>query len=240
MNIPNDAEFDRLLRFALLDAQRADCSVIMDSDASALPPPQFTSNYLRWEAKLLKDPFRYAERQAQPMWRKALRAAVWLLVAAGVAVGGLWLNPSTRAWVEQYIFRRYEEVDEYEFQGDGNKTENLANIRPGYIPEGFEETQAVELAGDWYITYQNEMGDYIDFSVLAAVDGNFLGFDNEHSTRSEVTVSGMTGQLYTAISPEYNNRLMLSDENKGCIYFFASTIDTDTLIQMAKSLGAVS
>lgn len=239
MNLPNDAGFDRLLRFALLDAQRADLAAIMAEDAAVLPPPRFSPGYLRWEAKLLNDPFGFAKKRARPVWQKALRAAVWLLVAASVTLGGLWLNPSTRAWVEQYVLRRYEEVDEYRFQGDSDHAGDLGTIRPGYVPEGFVETQAVELAGDWYITYQNEAGNYIDFSVLAAADGKALVFDNEHSTRSEITVNGWNGQLYTASSSKFNNYLVLSDENRGCIYFFTSNMATDTLIQMAESLGAV-
>lgn len=239
MDIQNDAQFDRILRFALLDAQRADLAAIMDADADALPTPPLSPRYLRWEARLLNDPFGFAKKRIRPMWQRALRAAVWMLVAAGVALGGLWLTPSTRAWVEQYIFRRGAVVDEYRFQGDGKETEGLGKIRPGYVPEGFVETEASEFMGDWHVTYQDERGSYIHFSVLAAVDGKNLSFDNEHSILSDITVNGWRGQLYTATSSAFDDYLVLSDENMGCIYFFSSNTGTDVLIQMAETIGAV-
>ncbi|MEL4861779.1 DUF4367 domain-containing protein [Pseudoflavonifractor phocaeensis] len=225
--------FDALLRAALLEAQRLDWAGVLEGP---LPEPAFSRRYLRRREALLQNPFPVL----RPLWQRALRAAVWMLVAAGIALGGLWLNPSTRAWVEQVIFHRYPEVDEYRFSGDPEDVGDLGNIRPSYVPDGFVETEALELMGNWYITYQNEAGVYIDFSVIAAADGSFLGFDNEHSTHSEITVNGMKGELYTAVSSEYENYLLLSDENKGCIYFFSSKAGTETLIQIAESLGAVS
>lgn len=225
--------FDALLRAALLEAQRLDWAGVLEGP---LPEPAYSRRYLRRREALLQNPFPVL----RPLRQRALRAAVWMLVAAGIALGGLWLNPSTRAWVEQVIFHRYPEVDEYRFSGDPEDVGDLGNIRPSYVPDGFVETEAVELMGNWYITYQNEAGFYIDLYVIAATDGSSLLFDNEHSTRSDITVNGMRGQLYTATSPEFSNRLILSDENRHCVYSLSSTIGTDILIQMAKSLGAVS
>lgn len=233
MSVNQSERFDALLRAALLEAQRLDWAGVLEGP---LPEPAFSRRYLRRREALLQNPFPVL----RPLWQRALRAAVWMLVAAGIALGGLWLNPSTRAWVEQVIFHRYPEVDEYRFSGDPEDVGDLGNIRPSYVPDGFVETEALELMGNWYITYQNEAGVYIDFSVIAATDGNLLGFDNEHSTRSEITVNGMSGQLYTATSSEFSNHLILSDESRHCVYFLTSTVGTNTLIQMAESLGAVS
>lgn len=225
--------FDALLRAALLEAQRLDWAGVLEGP---LPEPAFSRRYLRRREALLQNPFPVL----RPLWQRALRAAVWMLVAAGIALGGLWLNPSTRAWVERVIFNRYPEVDEYRFSGDPEDVGDLGNIRPSYVPDGFVETEALELMGNWYITYQNEAGFYIDLYVIAATDGSSLLFDNEHSTRSDITVNGMRGQLYTATSPEFSNRLILSDENRHCVYSLTSTVGTDILIQMAESLRAVS
>ena len=225
--------FDALLRAALLEAQRLDWAGVLEGP---LPEPAFSRRYLRRREALLQNPFPVL----RPLWQRALRAAVWMLVAAGIALGGLWLNPSTRAWVERVVLHHRAEIDEYRFSGDPEDVGDLGNIRPGYVPDGFVETEALELMGNWYITYQNEAGFYIDLYVIAATDGSSLLFDNEHSTRSDITVNGMRGQLYTATSPEFSNRLILSDENRHCVYSLSSTIGTDILIQMAESLGAVS
>lgn len=222
-------QFDAVLRSALLEAQRLDWGPVLEGP---LPEPAFSRRYLRRREALLKNPFQIV----RPLWRKALRAAVWLLVAAGVALGGLWLNPSTRAWVEQYIFQRFEEVDEYRLSGDPANVGDLGNIRPGYVPDGFVETEALERAEDWYITYENGDGTSVTFYVMAAADGSSLLFDNEHSLLTDVTVNGWKGHLYSAISPEYSNYLVLFDEYRHCLYFFSSTIPANTLIQMAESI----
>lgn len=225
--------FDAFLRAALLEAQRLDWAGVLEGP---LPEPAFSRRYLHRREALLQNPFPVL----RPLWQRALRAAVWMLVAAGIALGGLWLNPSTRAWVERVVLHHRAEIDEYRFSGDPEDVGDLGNIRPSYVPDGFVETEALELMGNWYITYQNEAGFYIDLYVIAATDGSSLLFDNEHSTRSDITVNGMRGQLYTATSPEFSNRLILSDENRHCVYSLSSTIGTDILIQMAESLGAVS
>lgn len=222
--------FDALLRAALLEAQRLDWAGVLEGP---LPEPAFSRRYLHRREALLQNPFPVL----RPLWQRALRAAVWMLVAAGIALGGLWLNPSTRAWVERVVLHHRAEIDEYRFSGDPEDVGDLGNIRPSYVPEGFAETEAVELMGNWYITYQNEAGSHISFSVVSAVDGTLIAFDNEHSTPSEITVGGMEGQLYTAFSSEYSNYLLLFDKSRGCVYFFSSTEDPDVLVQMAESLG---
>ncbi len=226
-------DFDRVLRAALLDAQRSKWAPLLDGP---VPEPDFSRRYLRFERKLLNDPFGYARACARPVWQKALRAAVWLLVAASVAIGGLWLNPSTRAWVEQYIFRRLPEVDEYRFQGDPADGGDLSGIRPSYVPEGFVETETLELAGDWYVTYQNQEGISIEFGVLSTAPGGLIGFDNEHSSRSDIKINQWNAVLYTATAPEYGNFLLVFDGQRNCVYTFFSLADADSLVQMAESV----
>ncbi len=58
MDILSNAEFDRILRYALLGAQRTDWDRIMDTDAAVLPEPIFSPRYLRRRARMLKEPFR--------------------------------------------------------------------------------------------------------------------------------------------------------------------------------------
>lgn len=225
-------EFDKLLRSALLDAQREDWASLW---SGPLPQPDFSPGYRRWRESLLRDPFR---RPRSP-WQRLARAAMWFIVVSAVTISGLWLNPSTRAWVEQYILQRHEIVDEYHFYGDPAEVGELGNLRPSYVPEGFEEISVVENAGNWYITYENDDGTIICFYVIAASDGRGLGFDNEHSTKTPVRVNGMDGQLYTTVDPEYDNHLLLSDETHHCIYYLSSLLPTDTLIEMAESIEEI-
>lgn len=225
-------EFDRLFRSALLDAQREDWAALW---TDPLPQPDFSPGYRRWRAALLRDPF----RRAKPRWQRLARAAMWLIVASAVTVGGLWLNPQTRAWMEQYILQRLEIVDEYDFYGDPGEVGDLGKLRPSYVPEGFEEVEARELSNDWHIIYENADGEIIYCYIIAAKNGSSLLFDNEHSVRTSIVVNGMKGELYTTTDPEYDNHLILSDETRHCVYYFASLLPTETLIQMAESIEEI-
>ena len=60
----SDAEFDTMLRSALLEAVRQDWAHILENDH--LPEPQFSSRFLRWERKVLADPFGYARPEPVP------------------------------------------------------------------------------------------------------------------------------------------------------------------------------
>lgn len=225
-------EFDSLLRSALLDAQREDWASLW---SGSLPQPDFSPGYRRWRESLLRDPFR---RPRSP-WQRLARAAMWLIVVSAVTISGLWLNPSTRAWVEQYILQRHEIVDEYQFYGDPTEVGELGNLRPSYVPEGFEEVEVHEFFGNWNIRYENDTGEAIKFYIIAANNGSSLLFDNEHSIKTPITVDGMSGELYTTTDPEYDNHLLLSDETRHCVYYFASLLSADTLIEMAESMEEI-
>lgn len=228
VRFPN--EFDAVLRAALLDAQRLDWTPVLEG---ADPAPALSPWYLRREAKLLNDPLGYARRQARPVWRKALRAAVWLLVAASVTLGGLWLNPSTRAWVEQVIFQRFEDHDEYRFNGDDPAFQ--IGI-PTDIPEGFQlvSSEADDL---WLsIVYRNADGSVIYFDAFSTTTSGNVFIDNEHSDIYDVSIGSLTGTMYEAKAPGGVNFLLWFDETGGVSYSLSSSILPEALVQVAESV----
>lgn len=226
-------EFDVLLRRALLDGVRADHEDILTADMAALPEPVYSMGYLQWQQKLRKAPF----RRAVPQGRRILRAAACLLLVLGLSGILAWTNPTTRAWVEKYIFQHGEAVDQYEFRGQDGDPALLGTIVPGYLPEGFVETErdVAPLSADFI--YQNEKEQVIYYSHILLSQGGAILFDNEHSTRSNITVNDMNGYLYTAISENYFNHLILFDEENGFVYYFFSTTSEKELVKMAESLG---
>lgn len=222
-------EFDVLLRRALLDGVRRDYKDILTVEP---PVPAFSMGYLQWRETLLKAPF----RQARPQWRRILRTAACLLLALGLSGLLLWTNPTTRAWLEKYIFQHTEETDQYEFRGQDGDPALLGTIVPSYLPEGFEETERREQPNSVRLIYENEDGQSIRYSHMLLSQGGAIILDNEHSTRSFVSVNGIRGYLYTAMSEGYFNHLILFDEKNGFVYDFSSTISEKELLKMAESL----
>ena len=231
-----DDTFDRALRHALVDAQREDRAQILRGEAADLPEPAFSAGYCRRRERLLKNPFGYARRTARPVWRTALRAAACVLLTLCLTTMMLWLNPSTRAWVERYVFQRFENHDEYTFNGEVGDASGLGGVAPAWLPEGFQQTEQIDFDFSADFTYENAEGQVIYYSQMLEKQGSELKFDNEHATRSDILVNDLGGQLYTASDPEYFNYLLLFDQEKKYIYLFTSTIDTDTLVKMAESL----
>ena len=222
-------EFDVLLRRALLDGVRRDYKDLLTVEP---PVPAFSMGYLQWRKTLLKAPF----RQAHPQWRRILRTAACLLLALGLSGLPLWTNPTTRAWLEKYIFQHTEETDQYEFRGQDGDPALLGTIVPAYLPEGFEEVER-DVGIFASFTYENSGGERIYYTHMLLRQGGSIGLDNEHSTRSSITVNGMTGYLYTGITESDPNTVLLFDEENGFVYSFFSIVDKNELLKMAESLA---
>ena len=104
-----EAEFDDLLRRALIQAVREEYAPVL-AEAEAGPPPDFSAHYRRRRLKMLNDPFGYVKRAARPVWRKALRGAACILLVAALAFGSLMaVSPTARAWVQE-VFTQWLET----------------------------------------------------------------------------------------------------------------------------------
>lgn len=224
--------FDAVLRSALLDAARADYGDVLDA-AEELPEPEFSERYLAFRERLLNEPF---AKGGQPFWKKILRMAACILLTLGLVGILVWSNPTTRAWVERYLFLRFEDRDEYQFQGAVGDVGGLGKIKPGYLPEGFQETDVEEFPTFTIFTYENDEGKTIYYYHMLLKLGGAIIVDNEHSLQTGITIKGISGQLYTSTEAEYSNHLILFDEENEYVYFFSSLVDEKELIKMAESL----
>ena len=72
--------------------------------------------------------------------------------------------------------------------------------------------------------------------MLSTAPGGLIGFDNEHSSRSDIKINQWNTVLYTATAPEYGNFLLVFDGQRNCVYTFFSLADADSLVQMAESV----
>lgn len=228
------SEFDTLIRSALLDAAREDLAGLL---AEEWTEPVFSPRHLRRRARLLADPLRYGKHRGRGTWNRALRAAACILLAVGIALGGLLaVNRDARAWVVRMVTEWFETHTSYTFVGDGDETADVTQWRPGYLPGGFAERSVEEINGSCYITYTDDGDGVIYFTAVLAADGQRLMIDNEHATPRQVTVNGCAGTLYEADRLGEFHYLIWVDEEAGVGFALISNTDKTELLSVGESV----
>lgn len=226
---------DPLIRQALLDAALADFHQIAPAE-----PLAFSLKYLTWEKKFLRNPAAFAQRALRPLWKTALRSAACFLLVVSLSFGTLMaVSPQARAWVASWFVKSYSDHVEYHFAGDYTPiTENLQNWTPTYLPEGYKQTDYIDLVNVIIILYNNDDPTMeIEFSYqLMSNVGERL--DNERHTPSPVSIHGMQGEFWEATDGSQNFLVWFDEENKHA-FLLMSRQPRDVLIQIAESIELV-
>ncbi|BDF69685.1 hypothetical protein CE91St41_06660 [Oscillospiraceae bacterium] len=227
-----DREFDALLRRALTDNVRARQARVF---ADGLPLPEHTRRYLRWEKKLLADPFGFARRQARPVWKKALQTAASILLCFAVLFGAVMaVVPSARAWVVERVVYWTDSFTKFSFTA-GAAQGLSADWRPTYIPEGFEETQAEwnEGSNTLRLTYENAGGGTIRMVCRPAMQGTGFLVDNEHSDYQEIEINGRPADLLVSNTEGFPSYLLWSSEDGKTALMLTSSIEPGEMVAIA-------
>lgn len=228
-----DREFDALLRRALTDNVRARQARVF---ADGLPLPEHTRRYLRWEKKLLADPFGFARRQARPVWKKALQTAASILLCFAVLFGAIMaVSPSARAWVVERVVYWTESFTEFSFTASEAKGLS-ADWRPAYVPEGFEETRAKwnEVSGVLLLSYQNTSDGFIDLDCSPARQGIEFIIDNEHSDHQILEINGHPADLFVSNTVGFPSYLLWSSTDRETTFTLVSNIAVDEMVSIAE------
>lgn len=230
-----DREFDALLRRALTDNVRARQARVF---ADGLPLPEHTRRYLRWEKKLLADPFGFARRQARPVWKKALQTAASILLCFAVLFGAIMaVSPSARAWVVDRVIYWMEDFTRFRFYAE--EAQGLsANWRPAYIPEGFEETAVnwKENVNYLKITYEDSGGYYFMITAIPAEQNFSFNVDNEHSDYHEIEVNGQPASLFVSDTEGYPSYLIWISADQSTAFQLSANMTTEEMLRIAENI----
>ena len=135
--------------------------------------------------------------------------AACILLALGLAGILVWSNPTTRAWVERYLFLRFEDRDEYWFRGNGTM-QDPGEIRPAYVPEGFVLMSEEMLGKNQFFIYENDEGKetaydkasaYYRVHQTAVVDGSKI----TSSTTDYTDITYLADEATEEYSPDKNS-----------------------------------
>lgn len=226
---------DNLIRQALLEAADRELAQL---DAEEL---SFSEDYLLWEKKFLQDPQGMTRKKLRPLWSRALRTAACFLLVVSLSFGAVMVgSPQARAWVRFWVVDWQEDHVTYQYEGESLPTEALQDWKPTYLPEGYEQTDYIDLPGVVSILYNNEDPDMqIEFSYMLLTDGSGYGLDNERHKISDVSVNGLPGNLFIGTTNDDGNMLTWMDPVNHTNFLLMSRVSCDTLIQIAESVVLV-
>lgn len=229
---PNDP-----IRQAFLDAAEEDFRQAL---ADAPEPPAFSPKYQAWERKFLRNPIGFSKRTLRPVWKTVLRWAACFLLVISLSLGTLMaVSPQARAWVISWVTEWHEDHVTYRFRGDDLPTEALRDWVPAYLPDGYEQTNLIDLPGVVSILYNNDDPEMeIEFCYQLLTEGSGYSLDNERHDISSISIHGMTGYLYTATDGS-QNMLVWMDEKNHHAFLLMSRVNCDTLIRIAESVVLV-
>lgn len=232
-----EAAFEAQVRRALLEANRRDFAFAL---AGEVPEPAYSPIYLRRRIKLLADPFRYAKKAAQRMWKKVLGRAACLLLAAGLTFGAaVTFHPQARAWFQRIISEWFADHNRITFGGADSDTDPAGAQQrwmPSYVPEGFELEIEDKLGYMMDLVFENRDGVTIELTYVYGGHGSFA-VDNEHQDAFDITINGSEGTLLRANEPGRFSYVIWWDETYRTAFMLCSEFDADELIKMAESVA---
>ncbi|MBR6526535.1 MAG: DUF4367 domain-containing protein [Lachnospiraceae bacterium] len=222
---------DLLIRQALLDAALADYNT-----ADLPEAPSFSTKYLAWERKFLRNPQAFAQRVLRPLWQTALRSAACFLLVVSLSFGSLMaFSPQARAWVSEWFAQHFPTYTSYGFTAQ-IPTEKLQHWEPTYLPEEYTDTEFIDLDNQIVVYYHSDNPSMkIKFNYKLTSEGSGFSLDNEHHTISDITVGNMPGQLFQAEN-DSPNMLVWFDSSSHHAFMLASRLPCDTLVQIAESV----
>lgn len=232
----NDS-LDRMIRQALLAAAEADCQQVMAQTTEELSP---SPAYQRWTRRFLKNPLAELRRTRRPVWKRVMRSAACILLILSLSFGTLMaVSPDARAWVIKWFAQEHSTHVSYEYTEEV-PVEKLGKWVPTYLPEGYTQTDFIDLGNQVVVNFNNhdpERKITLNYHLMS--EGGGFGLDNEHHEISNITISNMPGQLFTAKN-NGPNMLVWFNENAQHAFLLVSKIDCDTLLRIAESVEPVN
>lgn len=221
------------IRQALLQAAMEDYEEALINTPST---PAHSPAYRRWEKRLLRNPTALLHRQSRSSWAKPLRIAACLLLVLSITFGvTLSISPQARAAISRWFVQLFDSHISYNFQGE--PTTQPVNWTASYLPEGYKQTEYIDLINMISIIYSN--GDpetEIELSFQRLQDGCGECLDNEWHTIQDISIHGMPGQLFTSTRENGINMLLWFNLEKEYSLLLLARLDCDTLIKIAEGV----
>ena len=227
----SDELFEVVLKQAVYDADKA--------DQEELPSDEEMNQAYPLPEKAHKEFDRLQKAQTRGISVRAMlvrRVAIITITALAVVFGGLMLHPDIRAGVSHIVVQQFEKFNLFSHNENGEARQFLSvdDVTIGYIPEGFELEEKMELDSFRHYIYRKPENEniYVAIDISLSVDTD-SGLDNEHSY--EVLYYN-----YREIHLSYNE-----EDQSGAIIIPGETVtigisgilEKNELLKMAQNIG---
>lgn len=217
---------EELLRQAAAQADQA----IRDS----LPAPEECRH--EFSPSFEKKIRRLSRRAKHPVLYLLPKYAACLVLAFFVA-GGTWLtvDAEARANFVTWVRERCDAFVEYRFAGE-KPTGELQHYRLTDLPEGYTESERMELDNQVAVVYQDEAGHMIHFFYTQGSDATSLFIVGETSEVKQVPMGGSVAELYLSENPDEASVLVWISEQDGIAFCISATLPEQEMIQLCESI----
>lgn len=227
----NDTERSAL-RELFLDA----AAVEFAAELSNTKPVAVSPRFERQMNAMLTDPQRWAKRRVIPLWRKCVQTAVTLLLVCSLSLGALMaVSPTVRAAVIHWVTEWYETHILYRYSGE-QISEELPKYGITDLPEGYVETERIEMPEYFCVTYKNEEGQWLRFDYSYMQQGSALDILTEGVEVRDITVNGFDGQIFLSLDPKNDNTLTWIDPSANLQFTVDAFLDEFTILHIAESV----
>ena len=184
------------IRRSLLDAAAADYRQTPGRGACRRsPPPGLTAGGGAGSCGTPRSP---PASRPGPLGQ-ALRGVACAVLALSLTFGAVMMvSPEARAAVSRWFFREEDTYTAYQFHGDISQ-DSMPRWVPTNLPEGYTLLHREDF-GTWVeMVYADEhTGQTLQFCYQRLSTGGGWSLTNRNTTRTEVSVRGLPGHLYTA------------------------------------------
>ena len=218
------AEELQRIRRALLDAAAADYPQALAAAPADVPPSRA---YRRWRRRLLRNPQGLLRKQARPPWARALRGVACAVLALSLTFGAVMMvSPEARA-ADTYTA--------YQFHGNISQ-DPMPRWVPTNLPEGYTLLHREDF-GTWVeMVYADEhAGQTLQFRYQRLSTGGGWSLTNRNTTRTEVSVRGLPGHLYTAQEGS-SHTLVWFDQESGYSFLLSAQLPVEELLAVGEGV----
>ena len=145
------------------------------------------------------------------------------------------VSPAVRAAVINWVTEWYETHILYRYSGD-----QISGELPKYeitdLPEGYVETERIEMPEYFCVTYKNEEGQWLRFAYSYMQQGSALDILTEGVEVRDITVNGFDGQIFLSLDPKNDNTLTWIDPSANLQFTVDAFLDEFTILHIAESV----
>ena len=217
------------------EALRAATAQLVEARLAMQPSPaecehQFSERFEQAMDKLIQRARRIA------MWHRVAVAAASLLLALLIGAGAVLIfNQEARASFVTWLRERYEYSILYHFWGNGDTSE-FPTYQLSWVPDGFELVQEMEREYRYMALYQSTNSEeqiIFTYATGEAWGGMMIFGDVDNS--EQLMIRGLYAE-YVLAEDGSSGDLMLISEDQRTIFVISSTLEKDTIIELAEGI----